>query len=141
MLKNRKNSQIVLSEKNLRDSEWLNPILVGGGQKCPPVLILEINQTHFGPKTRRGSDFIFILVLQLSAKKTRHHRSFKRKIFRFCRRKVMIFHTNLSKFLRKSKMIESNLPSFQKKTISPRGLMDFFVVSQAYLCLLSWIFP
>ena len=36
----------------------------------PPVLILEKNQTHFGPKARRGSDFIFILVLHVLAKKT-----------------------------------------------------------------------
>ena len=36
----------------------------------PPVQILEKNQTHFGPKARRGSDFIFILVLHVLAKKT-----------------------------------------------------------------------
>ena len=41
----------------------------GGGKNAPPVLNLEKNQTHFGPKARRGSDFIFILVLHVLAKK------------------------------------------------------------------------
>ena len=36
----------------------------------PPVLILEKNQTHSGPKARRGFDFIFILVLHVLAKTT-----------------------------------------------------------------------
>ena len=49
----------------------INPILVGGGGKnAPPVLNLEKNQTLFGPKARRGSEFIFILVLHVLAKKT-----------------------------------------------------------------------
>ena len=64
-------------------------------------------------------------------RKNSHHRSFKRNFFRFCRRKVMIFNTNFRKFLKTSKIIESNFPLFLKKTITPRGLMDFFGVSQA----------
>ena len=37
-------------------------------------------------------------------------------MLRFCRRNVMIFHTNFSKFLKKLKIIESNFPLFLKKT-------------------------
>ena len=43
----------------------INPILVGGD--APPVLNLEKNQTH----ARSGSEFNFILVLHVLAKKTR----------------------------------------------------------------------
>ena len=50
-----------------------NPILVGGGggKKSPPSPNLEKNRTPIGPKARRGSEFIFILVLHVLAKKTR----------------------------------------------------------------------
>ena len=67
-------------------------------------------RTHLGPKG--GSKFIFMLVLHVLAKKT-HHRSFKRKMFRFCRRKVMIFHTNFSKF---SKGIYSLMATLNEHT-------------------------
>ena len=36
----------------------------------PPVLNPEKNLAHFEPKARKGSDFIFILVLHVLAKKT-----------------------------------------------------------------------
>ena len=39
----------------------------------------------------------------------------------------MIFHTNFSKFLKKSEMIESNFPSFQTKIITPKALVKSFV--------------
>ena len=39
----------------------------------------------------------------------------------------MIFHTNFSRFLKKSKMVKSNFPSFLNKTIDP-GLMDLSLI-------------
>ena len=41
-----------------------------GGKNAPPRRYFEKKLTHFGPKARRGSDFIFILVLHVLAKKT-----------------------------------------------------------------------
>ena len=52
--------------------------------------------------------------------------SFKRKMLRFCRRKVMIFHKHFSKFLKKSKMIESNFILFLRKKILQEVLCGLF---------------
>ena len=71
-------SVIFASKENLYSSSWLlfdSPFQVcrfplNAEPYFGPVLNLEKNQTHFGPKARRGSDFIFISVLHDLAEKT-----------------------------------------------------------------------
>ena len=58
---------------------YLNPIL----DNAPLVDILKKKLTHFGPKARRGSDFYFILVLQVLAKKVGQIGVVIRKYFDF----------------------------------------------------------
>ena len=41
----------------------------GGGAKMPPGRYFEKKLTHLGPKARKGSNFYFISVLQVLAKK------------------------------------------------------------------------
>ena len=45
-----------------------DPILDRGGKNAPPGRYFEKKLTHLGPKARSGSDFYFILVLQVLAK-------------------------------------------------------------------------
>ena len=55
----------------------------GGGKNAPPGRYFEKKLTHFGPKAQRGSDFYFLLVLQVLAKKVGQIGVVIRKYFDF----------------------------------------------------------
>ena len=96
--------------------------MINKKQKCHPGRYFEKNQTHFRPE---GGLTSILFQFRMFQRKKGLYRASVRKLFRFRRRQVIIFHTIFKELLKNAKMMRGNPLHFGRKYLLHRVLWTF----------------